>query len=288
MIEALTGDVLWDANTHSTPASPAAFTSSFAANVSPVDSTGDGLANMVFAADTGGRIWRFDINADHASGDQKTDFARSHLIADISSGSGAGNRRFFNEIDVVLRRQAMPADILLSIGSGYRAHPLSLAVTDYHYMIRTPLAPPVVIPPAIPAYRTITESDLSSWGTASTYGWKIPLTYPGEKVLSRSNTSANTTLFTTYAPKSNNAADLCSSDPGIASLYVLNSSVQRYSLMQGGIPSMPVIIRNKESLKAGATASSRSILVGLEVVDLGVPIGNPYDNMSKYYWMEKR
>jgi type IV pilus assembly protein PilY1 len=278
MIDALSGEVLWDAKTHSDPASPAEFTSSFAANVSPVDSTGDGMANIVFAADTGGRIWRFDIKSDHASTDRQTDFAKSFLIADISSGSGAGNRRFFNEVDVIRRQK--DKDILLSIGSGYRAHPLSLVVTDYHYMIRTPLVNPT--------NHTIIESDLVSWGSPSDYGWKIPLTYPGEKVLSRSNTSANTTLFTTFAPKSNNAADLCSADPGIATIYVLGESLNHYSLVQGGIPSMPVIIRNKKALKKGATTSARSILVGLEVVDLPVPIGNSYDHVKKKYWLEKR
>jgi type IV pilus assembly protein PilY1 len=277
MIDALSGAVLWDANTHSAPASPAELTNSFAANVSPIDSKGDGLANIIFAADTGGRIWRFDINEDHVSGDLQTDFAKSSLIADINTGSGAGNRRFFNEIDVIYRKKEK--DILLSVGSGYRAHPLSLVVTDYHYMIRTPLMSPV--------NHTIIPSDLLSWGRPSAYGWKIPLTQPGEKVLSRSNTSANTTLFTTYAPKSNNAADLCSSDPGIATLYLLNDSVHRFSLVQAGIPAMPVIIRNKESNKKDATASSRSILVGTEVVKLSLPIGNGYDNMSKDYWLEK-
>jgi hypothetical protein len=67
--------------------------------------------------------------------------------------------------------------------------------------------------------------------------------------------------------------------------------VHRFSLVQAGIPTMPVIIRNKESNKKDATASSRSILVGTEVVKLSLPIGNGYgygyDNMSKDYWLEK-
>jgi type IV pilus assembly protein PilY1 len=282
MIDAKDGEVLWDASIDS-PSSE--MTSSFAGHVSPVDSTGDGLANIVFAADTGGRIWRFDIKSPAITpnpaptGSTTTlskGFAKSALIADINSGSGAGNRRFFNEIDVVYRK--IDNDILLSIGSGYRAHPLSLAVTDYHYMIRTPLANPI--------NHTIIPSELLNWGADSAYGWKIPLSYPGEKVLSRSNTSANTTLFTTYAPKSNNAADLCSSDPGIATLYLLNDTLHRFSLIQAGIPAMPVIIRNKEANKKGATASSRSILVGTEVVNLSVPIGTGYDNISRDYWLE--
>lgn len=279
MLKATTGEVLWDASMHS-PSS--AMTSSFAANVSPVDSTSNGLANIVFAADTGGRVWRFDINANHASADLKTDFATSHLIADISTGSGTGNRRFFNEIDVIYRENEK--DILLSVGSGYRAHPLSLAVTDYNFVIKTTINKPT-------SNYLITANDLKIWGVSSAYGWKIPLTHPGEKVLSRSSTAAGAILFTTFAPKSSNAADLCSSSPGIATLYILNNDiVHQISLVQGGIPAMPVIVRNNKH-SPDSTVASRSILIGTEVINLSKGGGaTPEEtlNVTKDYWLEER
>jgi type IV pilus assembly protein PilY1 len=282
MIDALTGKVLWDASINSASSE---MTSSFAGNVAPVDSTGDGQANIIFAADTGGRVWRFDINS---SAIDATDFATTHLLADISTGTGAGNRRFFNEVDVVYREKEK--DILLSIGSGYRAHPLSLVVTDYHFIVRTPVEKPT-------SNHLITLSDLTDWGIDSAYGWKVPLTLPGEKVLSRSSTTSGAILFTTFAPKSSNAADLCSSDPGIATLYILNNKIVRHvSLVQGGIPTVPVIVRNKNANNAGSTASSRSILIGTEVINLSKggdgeedeSLGHGYDNMSKDYWLEKK
>lgn len=279
MIHALTGKVLWDASIDS-PSSN--LTSSFSGHVAPVDSSGNGQANIIFAADTGGRVWRFDINP--ASKD-RTDFAQTHLIADISSGSGSGNRRFFNEVDVVYRKNEK--DILLSIGSGYRAHPLSLSVTDYHFVIRTTITKPNTT-------HVIDMDDLNNWGTGSAYGWKIPLTYPGEKVLSRSSTTSGAILFTTFAPKSNNAADLCSSDPGIATLYILNDNIiHPINLVQGGIPTMPVIVSNKRSNDTGSTTSSKSILIGTEVVNIkkggtGPKLGNGYDNVKKDYWLESK
>lgn len=284
MIDALTGNVLWDASIDSPSAS---MTSSFAANVAPVDSKSDGLANIIFAADTGGRVWRFDINANHASSDLAADFATSHLVADINTGSGSGNRRFFNEVDVVYREKEK--DILLSVGSGYRAHPLSLVVKDYHFVFKTPLAKPT-------SNRLTTISDLADWGDASAYGWKVPLTYSGEKVLSRSSTTAGAIIFTTFAPKSSNAADLCSSDPGIATLYILNNdTVRRISMTQGGIPAMPTIVRNKNTTP-DTPATSRSILVGSEIINLlkdpnggdDESIGDEFDNISKDYWLEKK
>lgn len=284
MIDALTGDVLWDASIDSPSAS---MTSSFAANVSPVDSKSDGLANIIFAADTGGRVWRFDINTNHAPSDLATDFATSHLVADISTGSGSGNRRFFNEVDVVYREKEK--DILLSVGSGYRAHPLSLRVKDYHFVFKTTLVKPT-------SSHVTKISDLADWGDASAYGWKVPLKHSGEKVLSRSNTTAGAIIFTTFAPKSSNAADLCSSDPGIATLYILhNDTVRRISMTQGGIPTMPVIVRNKNTTP-DTPATSRSILIGSEVINLlkdpdggdDESIGDEFDNISKDYWLEKK
>jgi len=285
MIDAILGTVLWDASIDS-PSSK--MSSSFAAHVSPVDSTGDGQANIVFAADTGGRVWRFDIKADHGPKDERINFATTHLLADLSSGSSTGNRRFFNEVDVVYREKQK--DILLSIGSGYRAHPLSLTVTDYHFVIKTSIHKPS-------STDAIETSDLLNWGSDSVSGWKIPLTHTGEKVLARSSTSDGVILFTTFAPKSNNAIDLCSSSPGIASLYLLNENdpVRRISLNQGGIPAMPVIARNKHSNEDGSTISSRVTLVGSEIVDFSKDSSsstedpwNSYDHMTKDYWLESK
>lgn len=286
MIDALTGQVLWDASSHS-PSSQ--MTSSFAANVSPVDTKGDGFANIIFAPDTGGRIWRFDINSQHSTSDLASNFATSTVVADINSGSGAGNRRFFNEIDVVFREKQN--DILLSVGSGYRAHPLSLIVTDYHFAIRTSIDKPT-------SSRVITINDLAEWGDDSGYGWKVPLTHPGEKVLSRSSTTSGAIFFTTFAPKSSNAIDLCSADPGIASLYIMhNKSLRKIRLTQGGIPAMPVVVRKKPSLEepieGEPQVQSRSILIGTEVINLmkdpngaNEDIGDEFDHITKDYWLE--
>lgn len=281
MIDAIDGEVLWDASNDSPSRE---MTSSFAANVSPVDSTGDGFANIVFAADTGGRIWRFDINTTSSG---ESSFS-THLLADINTGKGAGNRRFFNEVDVIYREKEN--DILLSVGSGYRAHPLSVKVTDFLYMIKTPVNEADI------QNHLIVQGDLENWGTFGKYGWKVPLNHPGEKILSRSNTSSGATLFTTFSPKPANASALCSSDPGIATLYILNdATIRRINLVQGGIPAMPVIVRNKYATAPSSTASSRSIIVGTEVINLSKSsnnapdesIGNPYDHISKDYWLEQ-
>jgi hypothetical protein len=72
--------------------------------------------------------------------------------------------------------------------------------------------------------------------------------------------------------------------------------VRPVSLVQGGIPTMPVIVRNKNAHNAGSTASSRSILIGTEVINLSKggdgkadeSLGDGYDNISKDYWLERK
>ncbi|MFT4812580.1 MAG: hypothetical protein ACI9W3_001111, partial [Marinoscillum sp.] len=85
-------------------------------------------------------------------------------------------------------------------------------------------------------------------------------------------------------------------DPGIATLYILNNkTVRPVSLVQGGIPTVPVIVRNKNAHNSGST-TSRSILIGTEVINLSKggdgeedqSLGDEYDNMSKDYWLEKK
>lgn len=304
MIDAKTGEILWDASKHVNSAT-SDMTSSFAANVAPVDTLGDGLANIVFATDTGGRIWRFDINtpaiqtslpSDYAT--DETSFASGGAIADLNGGGGStNNRRFFNEVDVVYQRAI--DKIVLSVGSGYRAHPLTTATQDHHYLIKTPVNKP-------DAYPTITHNMLSNWGTDNDHGWYVELVTPGEKVLARSATIGNNILITTFAPNDPSTTIACNSDAGQTFLYNLSMThdsgsisytLNRQQTNQGGIPPSPVLITPLDYGKDGGSTTDRhaskrkNILIGTEVVTDSsgntIEVGAPYDNMIKDYWLEK-
>lgn len=291
MIDPADGEVLWSANTNAVLSSGSNMTNSFPANVSPVDSTGDGLANILFAADVGGRIWRFDISLDGTTAKPEL-FAKGGVLADFNDGTKQGNRKFFNEIDVIYQKNL--DKILLSVGSGYRAHPLSTQINDYHFILQTSVEEPS-------SYTTSNFASLSPWGTDSSIGWYIELTEPGEKVLSRSTAVGNYILFSTFAPKNTNSPVACGFDLGQAKAYVLkidfydekNFILDKYKLKQGGIPPAPTLVTPKlSSNSSGKTQAElkRNVLIGTEVLTdengKAISVGDGYDRMERNYWME--
>jgi type IV pilus assembly protein PilY1 len=305
MIDAIDGSVLWDASEHANMPSDMAMTSSFASNVSPIDTSGDGLANMIYASDVGGRIWRFDINQpkidaslEDSFESTKGDFANGAAIFDAYGGDGSGNRRFFNEVDVIYQKSKKGYDdsVLLSIGSGMRPHPLSTAVTNYHFVIKDELK----APETIDEYHTITFDQLSEYGATNLYGWYVPLTYPGEKVLARSNTYSDYILLSTFAPNEVSTTTVnCNADPGRTMLYILHNGITKsFGIEQGGIPPSPTIIEiplGKDDDSKKNKRRKRNVIVGTEIVneadeDTGkskaMEVGNEFDNTSKDYWLE--
>lgn len=287
MIDALNGDVLWDAKKHSTDTS-SQMTSSFPAHVAPLDVTGDGLANLVYATDVGGRIWRFDFNSSATTFENAFSGA---IIADLNSGSGANNRQIYNEIDIIGDEGS--ESIYLSIGTGNRSHPKERNVSNYHYVIKDTISQPE-------ARSIITQADLAQWPNNSDYGWYIPLTQPGEKVLARSNTVGDQILFTTFTPK-DSIPGSCDVRPGTGKVYKIDLTRRTLAssvLASGGIPPMPMLIppeREEDTPPEPCTSpiscptpeKGYSVLVGTEVVKFNDPIGNAYDSMLKDYWLEK-
>ena len=77
MVDAINGNVLWHAGPTNTTGlghdSTANFfhpklTTSIPADIRVIDMTGDGFADRMYTADTGGRVWRFDINNGKSAG----------------------------------------------------------------------------------------------------------------------------------------------------------------------------------------------------------------------------
>ena len=291
MIDAMNGEVLWDAKQDSDNSLSVQMTSSFPANVAPLDITGDGLANLLYATDVGGRIWRFDLDFEATT--NTTDGVEGAIVADLTSGSGANNRQIYNEIDVIgdIKKES----IFLSIGTGNRSHPKEKFDSNYQYVIKDSMTRPSSRP-------ILTHSDLAPWPDDSDYGWYIPLTNPGEKVLSRSNTVGDQILFTTFTPL-DQIPGSCDVRPGTGRVYKIDLTQKTLRLLElasGGIPPMPMLIppeRKKKPLPPVCSTPGScpepepekgySVLVGTEVVKFDDPIGSAYDNMLKDYWLER-
>lgn len=242
MVDAATGALLWWAGKSGLtgPAPDLALTGmdySIPSEVRVLDVNTDGFADRLYVGDMGGQMWRFDI--DNATVDVLANRITGGVIADVQklnathTPTAADNRRFYYPPDVALNLVPDGPDFLsLAVGTGYRAHPLNLAIEDRFYMIKDfdIYDPPKSgSPPAI-TYTAITEADLDDrtlTGVTSTnpYGWYIKLNnissgaYEGEKVLAEALTFDGTVLFTTFTPVASGSQSACSPSQGLARLY---------------------------------------------------------------------
>ncbi|HEX7046687.1 MAG TPA: PilC/PilY family type IV pilus protein [Gammaproteobacteria bacterium] len=233
IVDAEDGSLLWQAG----PGGDLPLTdmkSSIAAPVEIKDKNGDGLDDLIYAADLGGRIFRFDI--DNASGS-----ITGGMIASLSTSGLAGNRKFFNEPDVVLVAKDGLGYWAINIGSGDRERPKSNMTTqNYLFSIKDPY---VFDTPTSYNYGITTDDLYDATDNAiqnpdqaaaeraellQKEGWMIALGYEGEKALAQATTFDYRVFFTTFDPTPLNATD-CNSQPGTARLYSLN-------LIDAGVP----------------------------------------------------
>lgn len=175
--------------------------------ISVIDIDGDQFADRMYAADLGGRLWRFDITNGNAASALVTGGVFAELGQTGSGATAADTRRFYNAPDVALiKHDGLAPYYNLAIGSGYRGHPLSTAFTDRIYAVRD-FAPFTNFSQT--AYNTtasIKEGDLVNMSvstnsvTETSKGWRRTLPNSGEKSLSEVTTAGNTMMFTTYQP----------------------------------------------------------------------------------------
>jgi type IV pilus assembly protein PilY1 len=195
----------------------------FPTDPSLVDSDGDGYIDMVYAGDTGGQLWRFNVK------DTSTSNWGGEVIFTSAASSG---RKFFYKPAV-----AVEGDIrLIAIGSGDREHPLNTALVDRMYLIKDKGQTGasnigegnLMDVTANELQGTGTSPDrqqelLTSLNSSSNYGWMIQLASTGEKVLAPPLILNKVAYFTTYAPNTTVAVDPCApGNLGTSRLYALN------------------------------------------------------------------
>lgn len=223
MIDIDTGAVVWSAgdnaahdlvmNTASNAEANATMKHSFPAPVRGVDMTGNGYVDRIYAADMGGRVWRFDVfnGASTAAELVGGGLLATVGAADLTAPSTADVRRFYAPPDVVpilAQSEHGKSYIAVNIGSGHRAHPLEMNNNDWFFSIRDfdffqkrttdEFESPAVFSDLI----DITDYDPSQVPLLSTdRGWRLKLeAASGEKITSSSLTLNGTVFFTSFSP----------------------------------------------------------------------------------------
>ncbi|HVY80755.1 MAG TPA: hypothetical protein VG994_07230 [Steroidobacteraceae bacterium] len=254
MVDAISGELLWYAGGPGGDGTPdllldpsttnGTMNNAIPGQLTVLDTNGDRFADRIYAADLGGRIWRFDIFNDKTTADLVTGGVIARLGAGDAPASPAptmaDTRRFYGQPDVALiqRRGADPY-YNIAIGSGYRGHPKQTSATpggatlDRFYSIRdkAPFMPftqadyKAFTPVTDGALVDITDTITSTVVPPSQPGWKLDLrlngTGVGEKVLGSSTTANNVILFPTYTPADPTTANPCK-PMGVNRVYALS------------------------------------------------------------------
>ena len=228
---------------------------SIAAPVKTVDYDSDGYTDIIYAADTGGNVWRVDL----------PDSTQSHwsISKFASVGSDllrADDRRFFGQPLVVtysntevtkdgsvytFKKKPVRAVLL---GSGDRNHPRTdTVVGNMYYMFRDYQLAPYAVSATKPA--TITTSDLyditsNPYGTAADddarkqiladitakRGWKYRMTGAGEKVFGSGVVSDGILYFSSFLPYATSGANVCSvgNSIGTTRIYAIDLDLGFY------------------------------------------------------------
>ncbi|MEO1201354.1 MAG: hypothetical protein AAFX10_01515 [Pseudomonadota bacterium] len=228
MLDLVTGQRLWRAG----PDSGAnldlpTMTRAIPTSVRVIDINGDTFADRMYASDLGGQIWRFDINNGASASGLVTGGVIAQLGAEgTGNDSPADTRRFYNAPDVSLVSDPSQQSrfLAVSIGSGYRAHPLDSSATDRFYSLRDGAVFDRLTQDQYNNFDIITDSDLVEVsGQVQTIvgeadrGWKFTLP-PDEKVLTDSVTFNNELFFVSYSPNTNSPPG-CSVAQGRNTLY---------------------------------------------------------------------
>lgn len=233
---------------------------SVAAKVTKLDANGDGLTDRIYFADTGGNLWRVDLPGNSLPTSAQNTWRIVKLLS-VNGGTTATDRRFFNQPDIVRTRNGASAYDAVLIGSGNRAHPNEVDVTNRFYMIEdrqtniyfdaepTGSECGTVANPGtrahdfrceLPLRDGVNDTDLydatanlvqdgstaqqtaATASLADTNGWYIDLEHTGEKSLSRAITVSGTVFFTTFVPETGSAANICAPIPGTGYLYAVD------------------------------------------------------------------
>lgn len=273
MVDAKTGDKLWSAGKSGHTLDLTDMENSIPGDLTVADINGDGAADIIFAIDIQGHVWRFDINSENTSA---SSFATGGEIADLSDTSSASTfRRFYVGPTVSLSQKRGRAPFfVITVGSGYVAHPLNTVVNNRMYALfeKNVYSPHkdssnnITYPeidttklvnmtnsasgPADPATDTGFYKDAEVVDSSDSRG---PGSADGEKFLRRALTQQGITIYTSYIPSgspvaTDNAA--CgSAQLGRSRIFavdfVTGASVyegEYIDLQHPGISSDPVII----------------------------------------------
>ncbi len=244
IVDAKTGSRLWSLQSSGVEGATA-LTHSIPGGVRILDLNRNGAIDRLYFADTGGNIWRLELNEEL----NESDSNRSKLIKLASfGGTGVNARKFYTEPDVSMFKDKGKSILALSIGSGYRSHPMSHDIKDYFFTIldhstfkridtntfttvqltNADMAK-VTLSVDADGVKSLNYGALASKNLLATgkKGWYLDFASTGEKVLADAITVDGVISFTSFVPQANpvsagTVVDLCTAPATQGRLYSMN------------------------------------------------------------------
>ena len=207
---------------------------SIPSTVTPYDSNGDGLMDLLYVGDIAGNVWRGDFPSCSGVQCDNADFRRDKWSVSVlaklgtedpatvvDADKGKGDVRFFHKPAVVTIKGNYYGVV---IGSGDRANPLEERDQNYIFTLKdanlTPGTPPAM-PLTIDDVTDVTDCVVELTGdcTDLSNGWRIKLPV-GEKALSSPVVDDGEVFVTTYTHLS--AVASCAPAEGVSNLYLVD------------------------------------------------------------------
>ena len=231
MLDLKTGAEIWRAGTDSgADLRLSNMTRSFPTSLRVIDLDGNRIADRMYAADVGGQIWRFDLFPGQAPASAVTGGVIAQLGAEgISSPSAGDTRRIYNTPDIAMFEDPIESRRFLSVsvGTGYRAHPLNIDAVDRFFSLRDPDVFNHLSQADYDGYLVATDADfVEVSGTSQAVvqsparGWKLTLPVD-QMVLADSRTFDGKVFFVAFSPDTVATTD-CQVQVGKNFLYAVS------------------------------------------------------------------
>jgi type IV pilus assembly protein PilY1 len=260
-----------------THAGNSAMNFSFPGEISALDMNNNSYADRLYAGDTGGNIWRFDVGSTDPSAWTGRKIFSSNPVSGDATDKG---RKIFYKPSVVIESATTT---MLYFGTGDREHPLNWAVTDRFYALKdkgqeTVKVESDLLDVTLDLLQTSNDPDviagiLNTLNLPANFGWYIKLNeHTGEKVLAPPTVFNKVAYFTTYAPNTAVVPDPC--DPGnlgTARLYAVDYKTGEAVLNYDRSNDNPADITNKRALTTPGQVLLRSDRV--KTLGSGIPSG---------------
>ena len=210
------------------------------ADVSIVDSDGDGLVDRVYVVDARAQLYRIDIEAADGAARAATAWRITKLAA-LNDGTGGtdGTRKVYFAADVVLTRNYSA----LLFGTGDREKPLTATTNDRFFLIKDTRVQKGEPAPA--SVTVITEAALTAIGadgaTTDEQGCSYSLATNGEKVINQPITFGGITYFSTNRPLPPGAGSCSRSQSRAYQLPLVCKAPTFRNLVGDGLPPSPVV-----------------------------------------------